>query len=141
MEIFTTITTLVAATGVYQKGFTEQYLQPVIPMFCEKFVQCLRVADGPTSDTGLKTDVIKAINCLVTKLPKYVSNFLPQILPPVWETLTESAKIYQERTVNGDGETNEKEVDSDGKPRNRNDLFSINRGSFESTLVFFSQAR
>ena len=122
VEIFTTITTLVATTGVYQKGFTEQYLQPIIPMFCEKFVQCLRTADGPTSDTGLKTDVIKAINCLVTKLPKYVSNFLPQILPPVWETLTQSANIYQERTVNGDGETNEKEVDSDGEVINFNNL-------------------
>lgn len=83
-------------------------------MFCEKFVQCLRVSNGPTSDSGLKTDIIKAINCLVTKLPKYVSNFLPQMLPPVWETLTESAKIYQEETVNGTTETNNKEVDSDG---------------------------
>ncbi|XP_053974223.1 importin-9 [Hylaeus anthracinus] len=122
VEIFTTITTLVAATGVYQKGFTEQYLQPVIPMFCEKFVQCLRMPDGPTSDSGLKTDVIKAINCLVTKLPKYVSNFLPQMLPPVWETLTQSAKMYQEGTVNGDREENDKEVDSDGEIINFNNL-------------------
>nr|XP_003701541.2 PREDICTED: importin-9 isoform X1 [Megachile rotundata] len=122
VEIFTTITSLVAATGVYQKGFTEQYLQPVIPMFCEKFVQCLRVPDGPTSDSGLKTDVIKAINCLVTKLPKYVSSFLPQMLPPVWETLTQSAKIYQEGSVNGDGDTNNKEVDSDGEVINFSNL-------------------
>lgn len=84
-------------------------------MFCQKFVQCLRVPDGPTSDSGLKADVIKAINCLVTKLPKYVSSFLPEMLPPVWETLTHSAKIYQEGSVNGDGDTNNKEVDSDGK--------------------------
>ncbi|XP_026671406.1 importin-9 isoform X2 [Ceratina calcarata] len=122
VEIFTTITTLVAATGVYQKGFTEQYLQPVIPMFCEKFVQCLRVPDGPTSDSGLKTDVIKAINCLVTKLPKYVSTFLPEMLPPIWETLTQSAKIYQEGSVNGGGDTNETEVDSDGEIINFNNL-------------------
>ncbi|XP_076236291.1 importin 9 isoform X2 [Calliopsis andreniformis] len=122
VEIFTTIASLVAATGLYQKGFTEQYLQPVIPMFCEQFVHCLRVPDGPTSDSGLKTDVIKAINCLVTKLPKYVSSFLPQMLPPVWETLIQSAKVYQEGTVNGDGETNDKEVDSDGEVINFNNL-------------------
>lgn len=84
-------------------------------MFCEKFVHCLRLSDGSTSDSGLKTDVIKAINCLVTKLPKYVSRFLPQMLPPVWETLVQSAKLYQERSVNGEGDTNDKEVDSDGK--------------------------
>lgn len=94
-------------------------------MFCEKFVQCLRVPDGPTSDSGLKTDVIKAINCLVTKLPKYVSNFLPQMLPPVWETLTQSAKIYQEGTVNGDREENDKEVDSDGQSCILNNLIYI----------------
>ncbi|KAL2717247.1 importin-9 [Vespula squamosa] len=122
VEIFTIITNLVAATGIYHKGFIEQYLQPVIPMFCEKFVQCLRVSNGPTSDSGLKTDIIKAINCLVTKLPKYISNFLPQMLPPVWETLTESAKIYQEETVNGTTETNSKEVDSDGEIINFNNL-------------------
>lgn len=84
-------------------------------MFCEKFVSCLREPSGPTSDTGLKTDIIKAINCLVAKLPKHVANFLPQILPPIWETLTQSAKIYQEETVNGSDNVDEKDVDSDGK--------------------------
>ncbi|XP_033341884.2 importin 9 [Megalopta genalis] len=122
VEIFTTITTLVAATELYQKGFTEQYLQPIIPMFCEKFVQSLQVPDGPTSDSGLKTDVIKAINCLVTRLPKYVTSFLPQMLPPIWKTLTQSAKFYQEGTVNGDGDEHDKEVDSDGVIINFNNL-------------------
>ena len=89
-------------------------------MFCEKFVYCLRLPDGPTCDSGLKTDVIKAINCLVIKLPKYVSTFLPQMLPPVWETLVQSAKIYQEEFVNGKGDTNDKQVDSDGKFRRFN---------------------
>lgn len=114
VEIFVTITTLVANTGIYEKGFIEQYLQPTIPMFCEKFVECLRVPNGSISDSGLKTDIIKAINCLVTKLPKYVSDLLPQMLPSIWETLCQSAKIYQETTVNTDEDINDKEVDSDG---------------------------
>ncbi|XP_012280793.1 importin-9 [Orussus abietinus] len=122
VEIFTTISSLVAATDVYQKGFTQQYLQPVIPMFCEKFVQCLRVPNGPTSDSGLKTDIIKAITCLISKLPKYVTNFLQQMLPPIWETLMQSAKVYQEQTVNGDEEEDDKEVDSDGEIINFNNL-------------------
>lgn len=114
IEIFITITTLVAHTGAYEKGFIEQYLQPIIPMFCEKFVECLRVPNGRTSDCGFKTDIIKAINCLVTKLPKYISDLLPQMLPPIWETLCQSAKSYQEMTVNADEDINDKEVDSDG---------------------------
>lgn len=114
VEIFVTITTLAANMGIYEKGFTEQYLQPIIPMFCEKFVECLRVPNSPTSDSGFKTDIIKAINCLVTKLPKYVLHLLPEMLPPVWETLCQSAKTYQETIVNADEDINDKEVDSDG---------------------------
>ncbi|XP_043281951.1 importin-9 isoform X2 [Venturia canescens] len=122
VEIFSTIAALVATTGHYQKGFVQQYLQPVIPMFTEKFVQCLRVPNGPTSDSGLKTDIIKAINCLISHLPKYVANFLPQILPPIWDTMTQSAKVYQDETVNGNDDINEKEVDSDGEIINFNNL-------------------
>ncbi|XP_043478720.1 importin-9 isoform X2 [Leptopilina heterotoma] len=122
VQIFKIITELVAAIRHYKKKFFEQYLQPVIPMFCEKFVQCLRQPDGPTIDSGLKTDIIKALNCLISKLPKYVTNFLPQMLPPIWETLTQSAKIYQEEVVNGDGNVNETVVDSDGEIINFNNL-------------------
>lgn len=84
-------------------------------MFCEKFVISLRAQNGLTSDSGLKTDIVKAINMLISKLPKYVSNFLPQMLPPIWETLMDSAKVYQEETVNGGGDIDNKDIDSDGK--------------------------
>ncbi|XP_011308403.1 importin-9 [Fopius arisanus] len=124
VEIFATVTGLVASTGMYQKGFVQQYLQPVIPMFCEKFVKYLGQPNGPVSDTGLKTDIIKAVNCLAKKLSKYVANYLPQILPPIWDTLVQSAKLYQEEMVNGgnDEDIDEKEVDSDGEIINFNNL-------------------
>ncbi|OXU19363.1 hypothetical protein TSAR_015966 [Trichomalopsis sarcophagae] len=122
IEIFTTIASLVAETGVYSRGFIEQHLQPVIPMFCAKFLEFLAVPNGPTSDSGLKTEIIKSINCLVTKLSKYMTTFVPQILPCIWTTLTQSAIIYQEEVVNGDGEVNDQEVDSDGEVINFNNL-------------------
>ncbi|XP_024868417.1 importin-9 isoform X2 [Temnothorax curvispinosus] len=134
IEIFITITTLVAHTGAYEKGFIEQYLQPIIPMFCEKFVECLRVPNGQTSDCGFKTDIIKAINCLVTKLPKYISDLLPQMLPPIWETLCQSAKTYQEMTVNADEDIDDKEIDSDGEIINSNSLI-IAIFEFVQTIV------
>lgn len=114
VEIFVSITTLVANMRIYETMFIERVLQPIIPMFCEKFVEYLRVPDGPISDCGLKTDIIKAINRLVTKSPKYVSDLLPQMLPAIWETLCQSAKLYQETMVNSDDDTNDKEIDSDG---------------------------
>lgn len=113
VEVFIIITTLINHTNC-EKGFMEQYLQPIIPMFCEKFIAYLRISNGPDSDSEFKTDIIKAIFCLVTKMPKYVSNFLPQMLPPIWETLCQSAKTYQETMVNSDADIDDKEVDSDG---------------------------
>jgi hypothetical protein len=40
--------------------------------------------------------------------------WLPQILPPVWQTLTQSADIYLKTIVNGTEEV-EEVIDSDGK--------------------------
>ena len=84
-------------------------------MFCEKFVQCLGVPNGPTSDSGFKTEIIKSINCLILKLSKYMVSFVPQILPSIWTILTESAKVYQDEAVDESGEVNNQDVDSDGK--------------------------
>ncbi|XP_066586288.1 importin-9 isoform X2 [Prorops nasuta] len=122
VEIFTIIIKHAVAMGLYHKGFTDMFLKSFIPMFCEKFVYYLRVPNGPISDSGLKTDIIKAINCLLTSKPNVMSNYLPEMLPPVWETLVESAKIYQEQTVNGSGDLEDKEVDTDGEIINFNNL-------------------
>ncbi|XP_020292882.1 importin-9 isoform X2 [Pseudomyrmex gracilis] len=121
VEVFIIITTLINHTNC-EKGFMEQYLQPIIPMFCEKFITYLRISNGPDSDSEFKTDIIKAINCLVTKMPKYVSDFLSQMLPPIWENLCQSAKTYQETMVNSDADIDDKEVDSDGEVINFNSL-------------------
>lgn len=40
--------------------------------------------------------------------------WLPQILPPVWQTLTQSADIYLNTIVNGTEEV-EEVIDSDGE--------------------------
>lgn len=85
-------------------------------MFCEMFVRYLSVPNSPnTCDNGLKTEIIKSINCLTLKMSKYMKPFLPQILPSIWATLTQNAKIYQEEVVNTADVANNLEVDSDGK--------------------------
>lgn len=100
---------------MYNRGFTERYLQPVIPMFCEKYVQCLDVPYDSERSSGLKTEIMKSISCLILKSSKYMTSFLPQILPSIWTTLTQSAQIYQEQIVHGNGDVSNQEVDSDGK--------------------------
>ena len=66
---------------------------------------------------GLKTEVLKALTVLVKNVPKQMSTWLPQILPPVWSTLTTSAQKYVKpvkEVVNESGDDDEV-VDSDGE--------------------------
>ena len=56
----------------------------------------------------------KALTVLVKNVPKQMAGWLPQILPPVWATLTTSAEKYVREVVNEGGEE-EDVVDSDGE--------------------------
>ena len=62
------------------------------------------------------TKVLKALTVLVKNVPKQMAGWLPQILPPVWATLTTSAEKYVREVVNEGGEE-EDVVDSDGEVR------------------------
>jgi len=54
-------------------------------------------------------------------VPRQIAPWLPQILPPVWQTLTQSADIYLKTVVNGT-ETVDEIVDSDGELNGINNL-------------------
>ena len=58
--------------------------------------------------------MLKALTVLVKNVPKQMAGWLPQILPPVWATLTTSAEKYVREVVNEGGEE-EDVVDSDGE--------------------------
>ena len=60
--------------------------------------------------------MLKALTVLVKNVPKQMAGWLPQILPPVWATLTTSAEKYVREVVNEGGEE-EDVVDSDGEVR------------------------
>merc|ERR1719206_65565 len=89
-------------------------LNPVLSTFSEALVASLCVPDSHTSDAGLRTEVLKALTVLVKNVPKQMAVWLPQILPPVWATLTTSAEKYVREVVNEGGEE-EDVVDSDGE--------------------------
>ena len=48
--------------------------------------------------------MLKALTVLVKNVPKQMATWLPQILPPVWSTLTTSAEKYVREVVNEGGE-------------------------------------
>ncbi|KAK7789846.1 hypothetical protein R5R35_003757 [Gryllus longicercus] len=114
VEIFTTVAHLISATSDYNKGVTKTLLNPVLPSFCMKFIQGLQIPDGVLCDSGLKTEIIKALTALVKNFPKQMNKFLPQVLQGVWHTLTHSADVYL-KTVISDTENTDCSVDSDGE--------------------------
>ncbi|RLV95299.1 hypothetical protein DV515_00012906 [Chloebia gouldiae] len=76
------------------EGAAKVLIFPVVQQFTEAFVQALQMPDGPTSDSGFKMEVLKAVTALVKNYPKHMISSMQQILPIVWNTLTESAALY-----------------------------------------------
>uniref|UniRef100_A0A8C9WF80 Importin 9 n=1 Tax=Scleropages formosus TaxID=113540 RepID=A0A8C9WF80_SCLFO len=97
VEIFTTCANLICAIEELEKGAAKALIFPVVQQFTEAFVQALQMPDGPSSDSGLKMEVLKesiALTALVKNFPKPMVSSMQQILPIVWNTLTESAALY-----------------------------------------------
>ncbi|PIO13139.1 hypothetical protein AB205_0020590, partial [Aquarana catesbeiana] len=94
VEIFTTCAHMICTMEELEKGVAHALIFPVVQQFTVAFVQALQLPDGPTSDSGLKMEVLKAVTALVKNFPKHMVSSMQQILPIVWNTLTESAALY-----------------------------------------------
>ncbi|XP_066883101.1 importin-9 isoform X4 [Kogia breviceps] len=114
VEIFTTCAHMICNMEELEKGAAKVLIFPVVQQFTEAFVQALQIPDGPTSDSGFKMEVLKAVTALVKNFPKHMVSSMQQILPIVWSTLTESAAFYVRTEVNYTEEV-EDPVDSDGE--------------------------
>uniref|UniRef100_A0A3B3IEN4 Importin 9 n=1 Tax=Oryzias latipes TaxID=8090 RepID=A0A3B3IEN4_ORYLA len=116
VEIFTICANLICAIEELEKGAAKALIFPVVQQFTEAFVQALRMPDGPSSDSGLKMEVLKAVTALVKNFPKPMVFSMQQILPIVWDTLTESARslTYVRTEVNYTEEVDDP-IDSDGE--------------------------
>ncbi|NWI95920.1 IPO9 protein, partial [Pitta sordida] len=117
VEIFTTCAHMICNMEELEKarGAAKVLIFPVVQQFTEAFVQALQMPDGPTSDSGFKMEVLKAVTALVKNYPKHMISSMQQILPIVWNTLTESAALYPWETEVNYTEEVEDPVDSDGE--------------------------
>uniref|UniRef100_A0A3Q3LV54 Importin 9 n=1 Tax=Mastacembelus armatus TaxID=205130 RepID=A0A3Q3LV54_9TELE len=115
VEIFTTCANLICAIEELEKGAAKALIFPVVQQFTEAFVQALQMPDGPSSDSGLKMEVLKAVTALVKNFPKPMVSSMQQILPIVWNTLTESARFTYVRTEVNYTEEVDDPIDSDGE--------------------------
>ncbi|XP_013989342.1 importin-9 [Salmo salar] len=114
VEIFSTCANLICAIEELEKGAAKALIFPVVQQFTEAFILALQMPDGPSSDSGLKMEVLKAVTALVKNFPKPMVSSMQQILPIVWNTLTESAAFYVRTEVNYTEEVDDP-IDSDGE--------------------------
>ncbi|GBL76601.1 Importin-9 [Araneus ventricosus] len=114
-------------------------LFPILTPFTEALVSALKTPDGHTSDSGLKKDILNALQVLVKYFPRQMGQWLPHILAPVWNSLTSSANTYVQAVVNVSEEA-DNPVDSDGEVLGfENLVFSI--FEFINVLVESSKYR
>uniref|UniRef100_A0A4W6CBB7 Importin 9 n=1 Tax=Lates calcarifer TaxID=8187 RepID=A0A4W6CBB7_LATCA len=115
VEIFTTCANLICAIEELEKGAAKALIFPVVQQFTEAFVQALQMPDGPSSDICISS-FSQAVTALVKNFPKPMVSSMQQILPIVWNTLTESAALYPfiKTEVNYTEEVDDP-VDSDGE--------------------------
>ena len=64
IQIFTNLTESVCSAGEYNKGLVKELLLP----FTEALVKHLQEPDGPASDVGLKTAIVKGKHLKLFKL-------------------------------------------------------------------------
>lgn len=98
----------------FEKNVVKMQLNPFLPGFIRAFVDILNVPHTQQFNPALKTEVLSTLKELVRVRDKVLLPFLPEILGPVWSTLTGTAEVYVKERVNNTVD-NEDEVDSDGK--------------------------
>ncbi|KAI5093529.1 importin-9, partial [Silurus meridionalis] len=122
VEIFTTCANLISAIEVFEKGSAKAFFFPVVEQFTEALVQAVQMPDGPTSDSGLKMEVLKAVTSLVKNFPKRMVSSMQQILPIVDKRILNCINVvflnqvltYVRTEVNYTEEVDDP-VDSDGE--------------------------
>lgn len=103
---------------IESKEKQEEILNPIMPGLIEKLIYSLSNPNGRLSSFTLKTEIIKGscglcaldrckfiffflvFEYLVNEMPKFLQQFTTQILPPVWQLLTQTADIYVKVVVN-----------------------------------------
>uniref|UniRef100_T1IP27 Importin N-terminal domain-containing protein n=1 Tax=Strigamia maritima TaxID=126957 RepID=T1IP27_STRMM len=125
VEIFCTCASMIINMAEHDKDIAKTLLFPTLPTFTEALVQALQITDANITDSGLKLEIVKALTILLKNFPRQMSAWLPQVLPTVWKTLTESAEIYIRTNVRNIEDVDEA-VDSDGEVLGfENLIFSI----------------
>uniref|UniRef100_H2ZMC2 Importin N-terminal domain-containing protein n=1 Tax=Ciona savignyi TaxID=51511 RepID=H2ZMC2_CIOSA len=114
VEIFNTCICMIHTMG--DMGMINNILTPnFISELTQALTKALQTANGPTSDFGLKKDILKTLINLVRNVPKQMGETVPLVLTTVWQELINGAEYYVRKDVNCSEEDLETATDSDGE--------------------------
>lgn len=80
-------------------GFNELFkhrLRPAVSLFCKTSTTSWK---SVYSDDKLKTNILKVVVALIKHSPKYVGDYLANLLPLFWQTFIDSAEKYRANIV------------------------------------------
>lgn len=86
-------------TQIESKQDQANMLNHILPTFLEKLVQGIQ-QNGPTTSFGLKKEIVKVLTYMLAEMPKFTTPYMAQILPSIWQLLTQTADIYIKYVVN-----------------------------------------
>ena len=120
-QVFCYISETIAVMTEYDKVSAKMYLDPVLPHFTEALVKVLQLPDIGTYavDVGLKKDVLNCLTMFLKHFRNRLRKWMPQILAPIWCSLTNSASLYVKSIINSEADENvgafDNPIDSDGE--------------------------
>ncbi|KAI1307338.1 Importin-9 [Halotydeus destructor] len=119
VQVFSYLAETIAAMSEYDKVSAKMYLDPVLPHFLDILIKYLQMPDsgGDIVDVGLKKEIYACLSILIKHYRKRMKKWMPQILGPVWYSLTTSAIAHVKTVVNSDSDDSDynNPVDSDGE--------------------------
>lgn len=85
---------------VESRADKERMMLPVLPGLVEKLMISLASQDPKTSSFKLKTEIVKLLTYMVNEMHRFIQPYTAQILPTIWQLLTQTADLYVNCVVN-----------------------------------------
>ncbi|XP_037952610.1 importin-9 [Teleopsis dalmanni] len=86
--------------NILDKQEQASMMNSILTNFMDKLLHYLSMNCGETSNFLLRTEIVKILTFLVTDMPKYILPYMDQLLPIIWQLLTQIARVYVKVIVN-----------------------------------------
>lgn len=82
------------------RGDKDRMMLPVLPGLMDKLMAALASQNAQSSSFKLKTEVVKLLTYMANEMQRFIQPYTAQILPTIWQLLTQTADLYVKHIVN-----------------------------------------